>query len=907
MASYDVEAARKAGLTDADIAPALASKLNYDLDGAVKAGIPYAEITTTLVKKYNEGFPQAGNQPPGLAPGRSMIDRAGKVVGEAANTIMMRDPGVDYETGVKDFALRSMFSRGSDDKEREAILNKMVGEGNYGKDKFGRYYVHPAGLAKRGITSSKPIALEDSSLTRYDAADIAGDLPALIGSAGYGIAASGAGFPAGVGMAGLGAMTGKAFDEIAKRYEGINTTSPLDQTKRIASEGLAGAVGEGAGRAVIGAGRFAANPYGRFADPERQALTRDALAQGVLPKVFQFQPRGKLLARFQTMGENVLGDSAEKVNTAGLSKGMNALQDTVGVPPANAGTGLVDGVKNFMARLQYGTDVAKREAEVGLNDSLSKITRTLGSKDPNVGTIVQDQIKAARQSFGEQASKLYSKVDDITGGQPIVPTKAVKDQLTELMKNLPTDQTGQKIFPTPELKTFFAKYGDIADLQTTAQMQQLRTDFRNASESMNLVPGVDKYRARLMKNSVDQAFDDAMDPLTLRSKVTSPIVDKDGNAITTNVVTEKPGSPDAINALRAADEFYKNGIKKFDAPAIAALTRDASRGGAVEASRVVDTVIRPGYTAAAVRVKSLVPESTWQKVQASHFSDLLADSTRLIDGQSQVSGASLYKKITDMGNTFDVVYGKEAVNIKRYASELAAMDGKLNPSILQGNIAGNLEIAAEKQARLDQFLKTNYLTELAKPGQEGSQAAAFIFRPNSPERIATAKQFYGEGSKEFKGLQSEAMQKILADFVRPGEDPIKVIFKGKDLVKTLNKFGRPTLEETFGKQTTDDLFRFGRTAQFVTQKNPNSGGIVSAMIALSPFRHIWKIVDIAGTSYLLRQPGAIKWLSEGIQLGDKAAAAGAITRLGALSTAIVRDKTSAGSIDLNRPNLTQGQ
>jgi hypothetical protein len=906
---YDVEGARKAGLSDGEIATALAARTNYDLEGAKKAGVPDSDIVNALVTKFNQSFPlsgdQQGQQPTGMRPGKAMLERAGEMKNKAVQAIMLRDPGVDYETGVKDFGLRAGFGRMSNDTERENYLAKNVGQGNFGKDRYGRYYIHPEGLAKLGINSAKPQALDESSTSRYDVADVLGDAPAMAGATGGALMASGAGFIPGVASAALGAAGGKAIDELVKRGQGYNLKGAGEQATTLAGEAAAGGLGEGVGRTLIGAGRFAANPYGMVSNPERQTLTREAQAAGFAPKVFQFQPDGSLLGRFQSMGENVLGDTAKAQNKEAMEAGLSSLRDVAGKEVPDIGERLINRVTGYTSDLAAQAISAKNKAMSMLDESLFAVRKSLGAADPNAGLAVQDQIKAARQQFGKDASALYSKVDALAGGKPIVPTASVKQQLSDLMANLPTDQTGQKIFPTPELKQFFAKYGDIADMQTTSQMQQLRTDFRNAAESMNLVPGVDKYRARLLKNSVDAAFDDATQSATRTISTTSPILDASGKAITTTSTMTSQGSPEAIAALRAADEFYKAGIKKFDAPSIAALTRDASQTGAVEAGRVVDTIIRPGYTAAAARVKSLVSPETWGKVQREHFESLLADGTHLIDGVPSVNGASVLKKINDMGSTFNVVYGKQAPAIKQYVSELAARDGKLDPSLLQGDIAVNLQKAATKQRELDNFLSNNYLSQLAKPGHESVQAADFIFKPNSPMRIAEAKRFYDETSKEFQGLQNNAMNKILEDLVQPGEDPIKKIFDGKALKGTLNKYGYETLAEMFGKDTTNDLYKFADIAQFVTQKNPHAGGIVAATVALHPLRNVWKILDLAGTGYLLRQPGAIRWLSEGIALGDKAEAAGAISRLGSLATAIVKDKTSSGSMDLNRPQYQQ--
>jgi hypothetical protein len=63
MAGYDLQGARQAGVPDAEIAAALAPKLNYDLDGARKAGVPDAEIVNALVGKFNstDGGAATGN------------------------------------------------------------------------------------------------------------------------------------------------------------------------------------------------------------------------------------------------------------------------------------------------------------------------------------------------------------------------------------------------------------------------------------------------------------------------------------------------------------------------------------------------------------------------------------------------------------------------------------------------------------------------------------------------------------------------------------------------------------------------------------------------------------------------------------------------------------------------------
>lgn len=78
MAGYDLEGARQAGVSDADIAASLAPKLNYDLDGARKAGVPDKDIVDALASKFNS---TAG----GAAVGNPNIEKKGR--------LGMRGPG----------------------------------------------------------------------------------------------------------------------------------------------------------------------------------------------------------------------------------------------------------------------------------------------------------------------------------------------------------------------------------------------------------------------------------------------------------------------------------------------------------------------------------------------------------------------------------------------------------------------------------------------------------------------------------------------------------------------------------------------------------------------------------------------------------------------------------------------
>ncbi len=528
---------------------------------------------------------------------------------------------------------------------------------------------------------------------------------------------------------------------------------------------------------------------------------------------------------------------------------------------------------------QLESDISKIEDQItlGLDNSLSKIKGKLGSSGPNVGVQVQADIKAARRTFSDDAANLYAKVDELAGG-PIVPTAAIKEQAARIAAQLPKTAEGKPIFTASGEANPIADIAQLPDHITVQQAQRIRTMLREDSQITDLTPGIDKRDLGLLKDSVDSAFTNAS---------RGPFA----------------GSKDAIEALRRADAFYKEGIGKFDYPEINAIVRDARRGGAVSPERIVDYIIKPGREAAIDRVKALVPAETWAQVRATHFDNMLSKATSVTGGGEQVTGKALLDQIRSLGPTFNSVYGGDGLLIKKYAQEMAARDGKIDPSVLTGNVAMNIKRSMDAQKRLDAFQSQNFLKELGKPGQEATQAADFIFRPNSPQRIKTARDFYGESSPEFQGVQAHAMEKILGSIVKRGDDPLVKVFDGHALRGTLDQYGKDTLEETFGKELTRVLYKFSDVAELVTKKGPlGAGGLVAAGVAMRPLSHLGSIAEFLVLGKLLRSPGAIRWMVEGVSPNTPPKqAAAAMAKVTALATGIANDETGSSSIRLTAP------
>lgn len=373
----------------------------------------------------------------------------------AADILSQRDPGIDYKTGIPSAAFRAGFSRMTNDAEKANYLNKVIGTGKWGKDSGGAYYINPGALRRFGMKSPIPVAIDEQNVTRYDIADVAGDLPAIAGGVGGGLAASGVGLLPGMAMAGLGAAGGKAIDEIVKNAQGLQIKTPGEVAGTLAGEAAGAAAGEGVGRGLMAAGRFALGPAAHRMTPEKKALADSAVEQG-----FAVRPgsvtEAPILARWEGMIRQIFGDLNEQQNLKAAKTGAASLRGEGG---------------------RVGAEMA--------------------------GDAVQQSIKKSRVNFSRAMAQRYDDVDKLVGNAPIVPTDPVKTVAAQLLDAMPKTAEGTVVGGKDKFLRDIAAMGDS---MTVAQAQRLRTILREAAESPDIVPDIAMHEARVLRKSVDEAF-----------------------------------------------------------------------------------------------------------------------------------------------------------------------------------------------------------------------------------------------------------------------------------------------------------------------------------------------------------------------------------------------------------------
>jgi hypothetical protein len=535
-------------------------------------------------------------------------------VRSGAEFISQRDPDIDYKTGVPSAAFRAGFSRMSNDAEKSQFLDKSVGKDQWGKDSFGAYFIKPEGLKRFGVQSIKPVSIDEQVTSRYDLADLAGDAPAVAGAIGGGMMASGAGVIPGMAASALGAAGAKAIDEVVKNLQGsqVNTASGV-ATDLAKEAGMAG-LGEGVVRGLGPVARFGLGPGASRMTPDKKALADAARDQG-----FQIRPGSvtdaPILARWEGMVRSIFGDLNAERNKAAAEAGIK--------------------------RLTPGTPVSAEAA----------------------GEAIARSVRQERTKFGADMAQKYSAIDNLVGGQPIIPTGPIKAKAQEILDAMPRTQEGKVVGGGDSLINDILQMGDAT---TVAQAQRLRTMLREAAESPDLVPGVSKHDARVLKDSVNDAF---------------------------NAAKNGPNSL-AVNMLRAADTAYAQGIRKFDNPVVTKITQDASRNGAVDPDMVVDYLIKPDRVVRLRRVKDVVPAAEWEKVKSAHAQDLLSTVMQGTDDplKTVFNGRIFRDTLEKYGRqTLEEVHGKQWVDqAYRYANGLMLAEKKM--SLSGGIVAANVAL-----------------------------------------------------------------------------------------------------------------------------------------------------------------------------------------------------------------------
>lgn len=334
---------------------------------------------------------------------------------QAWNDLMRIDDDVSTDP-FDEYAFRADYSRMDTDEERKAFLNKRLGAGGAGRDKYGAVIITPKGQKALGRTPlDKPMYLDEPEVSLGDIADMRGDAPAAAAGVVTGALTSGMGFLPAVGYAALAGGAAKALDETGDYLRGDNLQSLSEVATNIGIDSLQSGLGEGIGRGVYKVGKYALEPNRYKMRPGAEDTVRElnsyryVKADGEEEKLDIQPPAASmvdapLLSAFTRMGEYIFGDKQRQEQIEKLA----------------------------------------RFGRTSLNTVADRIP------DQKLGEQIVKEWSAARQSVRDRADKLYNFMDSAAGSIEALDTTAIRDVAKDILRRLPKAerQTDEDEFTT---------------------------------------------------------------------------------------------------------------------------------------------------------------------------------------------------------------------------------------------------------------------------------------------------------------------------------------------------------------------------------------------------------------------------------------------------------------------------
>jgi len=791
-----------------------------------------------------------------------------------------QDKDVDY-SGVPDVMNRAIYGFLSE-QERIPFLKKVYGDENVGSDSFGRPVIVKDGKK----ISFLPRGEEKHPAASY--ADIASDVAPVGGMVAGGILGAPGGILGSMGMSGLGAAGGEAINKLIKQSLGLNLQGPGETALDIGKQGATGVLAEGIGQGVRLAGRSMLAPYAErsifgpneAAKPayrEQMANVGEAVDMGLTPRVGSYAPAAGLVQRAQNAGFRLFGDPLGLKNRPIIEAGRQELAGKVGAAGEMTPETVARSGEAINPQLAKATDVtlqsAEQKATVAMSDASNlisqaqkRITQDVGQPKGGLAASVDADIRASKDAFRTKSSELYGPVDAMAG-KPSVPTQGIKDMMKTIIEEGPQTQAGKPLLASESIKAFAKDISDLPPYVSFQQMQIVRSTLRDKSALDALNAGLSERQAARLATASDGAFDEAGKAFSV--KMRSPIVDESGKPITT--VAHFPASQaakTATNSLRRADAFYAAGMKRYNDLNIEALVKDATQTGFIQPERIATYIASPGQVDKLMRIKKVVSPDSFAEVGREKWSQLVNASSDSLT--ADVSGKKLADRLTQMGGSLDVLYGRpQAQEMRTLAMRLAALDGKIPADSLQG---GNITEAIKKALATEQQFKTlassNYVNMIRSGGPESLRAAEWLTSPQNRLQFRNAVRMFGENSPEANSLKEYLARKIFVSMEVPASAVEQkfgaTVLRGEPLQQTLNQYGRPYLEEVFSKEWSDKVHAFANKVEIGTRYNPqDSGGLAAAALGLRWMHHLVDLGKFYSIGWATAKSPVITYMTKG--------------------------------------------
>ena len=584
------------------------------------------------------------------------------------------------------------------------------------------------------------------------------------------------------------------------------------------------------------------------------------------------------------ISDDQLKNYAAKLGTDGELKALNDLNEAILKRVTDSSQSYDDTLTMIMKNLEEETDAA-----------INYIRSQTGLLPDAEAAKLAERLKQNKFSIESAIEGFGNNLDNSLHGLKLFETGSIKQQIELIKKSLPKKTTMQEV---PE--EFFGGPGVGTQTRTvTKEVTEFNQDIPGVKEILRLINGIEELPQRtsaLQLSFLDKGFKTlkaengkigGLDFSRELDNILKSIDDSYSGAkgiLDTHTaklsVSDKVRFKEAYSLLDDLNKLRNDSQGMFDDVFVAKMIQDAKSGaqGFIESQDVVTYFVGQGRNKAFLRLLNALPASEREVFKAGvarqTFDNVVNASKNNLTGDFEGYGfINAWNKLDD--GIKKTLFGTNTGKIDTLAKQIAIKNGKFSQeevNILLNSNDNNITKLLNNKLKLlneqDEILGKNWIKKILSDDVEVEQVIDYIFRPKSSTKINQAKEFLGDDL--FTQLREASMLKILqnvgSDATQPGFGPI---FNGPAFRKSLDLYGKETLQAMFGKDLTKDLYKFADQITILTSKN-QSGGLVAANVALKPLTKgpkalISPLLPFRVIAYLMNRPGFVEYLTFGIK------------------------------------------
>ena len=819
---------------------------------------------------------------------------SGKTLEDLVNERQGRDlENFDYSTGA-DGRLRSLMSFGETDKDRESILESIVGADGYVRDAAGRLALTEEGQKARGMEPiGKNLIIEDEGFSMRDISDLAGILPETIGSVGGAIAGGGLTFGLGsIVGAGGGAALGQAIEESLEQMFGVQTQTLGEVARDVAIEGAIGAGGEvigaavvGAGRSILGAGRGlsrrAMRGRGEALDEAVQARIAQAermIEKDMIPSL-EFVGAAKPLSFLQKFGENASQNNIriERNLRSALDQKKNFLNSITGDPVEQLGEDIMWYAPAQFSKLERVRNNAQRDYLKAVDDSINLLSKSIDA-DIDLNAVSLGRITQAFNNFGKTTKDHFTTVDDMLSqiqkpitinGQTVVKEggqlklfdiRGLRNDMAEYMaqmRNL-ADPAAQQI----DVFMRMARDGNKMSFSDMATMRKAIND------SLYFGGPISTKAANTLKGMQSQ-IDDMMDGANILDDIRVGTGDL--------TIDEKNILKAAAKQRKFAISEFRKGMQKYEKLSDLGIIRSVKNlrevdgyGPKETSDRFYDKIVKadsPDRIKAVLEVAEK-PNELRDMLARRYIDEALESAGRDPLNPQQFNGKLFANRISKLKSSGPELFGKEWVEVQRLAKVIGRSNGKNNLTLEQIERVADDSLGASIADKMRNIKAAQDEFDLMSRGPTGKlkdtsmtfdEAVKEITKPNLTESEARRiMRFFDNNPQMQENMKNVLLQDILASV---DDELFKSTKNAEMLQKTINTYNAGALKRVLGDDVYETLKIFGDDVAALGDVT-KEGSIAAASIWANFFKHpmqaLGRIGKIKLFSNILSSPSFMK-------------------------------------------------